>query len=220
VAAARRARTAARDTLAEVAEEAVGCRRCPLYERATQIVFGEGPAPAPLMLVGEQPGDQEDRSGHPFVGPAGRVLDEALGAAGVDRSAVYVTNAVKHFKWQLRGKRRIHQKPSAGEIDACEHWLDREVELVDPRVIVALGATALRPLFGRGVTVSELRGAPRESRLGVPAVVTVHPSAVVRLREREERLRALEGLAADLRLAAETAGTGGSGAGSRQASNS
>jgi uracil-DNA glycosylase family protein len=191
--------------LAVVAEQAASCERCELYRNATQTVFGEGPVPAPLMVVGEQPGDQEDKAGHPFVGPAGRLLDEAFAAATIDRDAVYVTNAVKHFKWEPRGKRRIHQKPNASEVLACGHWLDQEVEIVDPRVIVALGATALRPLFSGRVTVSGLRGAPQESRFGIPAVVTVHPSAIVRIRERDERRTAFDAFVGDLRLAASTA---------------
>jgi uracil-DNA glycosylase len=191
--------------LAVTAEQAASCQRCDLYRNATQTVFGEGPVPAPLMLVGEQPGDQEDKAGHPFVGPAGRLLDEAFDAASIDRDAVYITNAVKHFKWEPRGKRRIHQKPNASEVSACAHWLDKEVEFVDPRVIVALGATALRPLFAGRATVSGLRGAPRESRFGIPAFVTVHPSAIVRIRERDERQEAFDAFVGDLRLAASTA---------------
>jgi uracil-DNA glycosylase family protein len=193
--------------LAVVAEEAASCQRCDLYRNATQTVFGEGPVPAPLMLVGEQPGDQEDRAGHPFVGPAGRLLDDALEAAAIDRHDVYVTNAVKHFKWEPRGKRRIHKRPSASEVLACNHWLDREIELVAPRVVVALGATALRPLFTGRATVSALRGAPRESRYGMPAVVTVHPSAIVRIREPDERQTALDSFVSDLRMAASAAAT-------------
>jgi uracil-DNA glycosylase len=194
-----------RRSMAALKEAAADCRGCSLYRNATQTVFGEGPVPAPLMVVGEQPGDQEDKAGHPFVGPAGRLLDEAFAAATIDRDAVYVTNAVKHFKWEPRGKRRIHQKPNASEVLACGHWLDQEVEIVDPRVIVALGATALRPLFGGRVTVSGLRGAPQESRFGIPAVVTVHPSAIVRIRERDERRTAFDAFVGDLRLAASTA---------------
>jgi uracil-DNA glycosylase len=191
--------------LTVVAEEAATCERCDLYRNATQTVFGEGPVPAQLMMIGEQPGDKEDQAGHPFVGPAGRLLDEAFDAAGIDRTAVYVTNAVKHFKWQPRGKRRIHQTPSASEVAACRHWLEQEVELVDPRVLVALGATALRPLFPGRATVGGLRGAPRESRFGIPAVVTVHPSAIVRIRERDDRQTAFEAFVRDLELAAATA---------------
>ncbi len=162
-------------------EEAAGCTRCPLYKPATQTVFGEGPVDAPLMFVGEQPGDQEDIAGRPFVGPAGQVFDRALAAAGVDRSRVYVTNAVKHFKYEQRGKRRIHAKPGAGEIEACRWWVDQERMLVRPKMTVALGATAARSLFGRVVTIGRERG--RELRLpdGGAAWITVHPSYLLRL---------------------------------------
>jgi DNA polymerase len=197
--------------LAVVAEEAAGCTRCDLYRDATQVVFGEGPVPAPIMLVGEQPGDQEDRAGRPFVGPAGRLLDDALATAGIDRTTLYVTNAVKHFKWKARGKRRIHETPRAGEVDACEHWLAREVAEVRPDVIVALGATALRPLLGRGARVGALRGEVHASTYGVATVVTVHPSSIVRIREADERAEALAGLVTDLRLAADTAASAPSG---------
>ena len=195
----------ARKTLATLREAAAGCRGCDLYKRGTQTVFGEGRAHARVIMLGEQPGHEEDLAGHPFVGPAGRLLDEAFDAASIDRTAVYVTNAVKHFKWAPRGKRRIHQKPNASEVLACGHWLDQEVELVDPRVLVALGATALRPLFTERATVSGLRGAPHESRFGIPAVVTVHPSAIVRIREPDERRTAFDAFVGDLRLAASTA---------------
>jgi DNA polymerase len=187
--------------LAAVAEEAEACTNCPLHEKATQVVFGEGPAPAELMLVGEQPGDREDLAGQPFVGPAGRILDEGLELAGIDRSTLYVTNAVKHFKWKPRGKRRIHERPDVAEINACAPWLDREVELVGPRMIVALGATAVRSLLGRSATISSLRGTVQTSRFAIPMVVTVHPSAIVRLRDADERGAALEAFADDLRLA-------------------
>jgi DNA polymerase len=192
--------------LSVVADEAATCTRCDLYERATQTVFGEGPAPAPLMFVGEQPGDQEDRAGHPFVGPAGRLLDEGLVAAGIDRGTVYVTNAVKHFKWTARGKRRIHERPNAAEVKACTYWLDREVEIVDPDLLVALGATALRPLFTGKATVSALRGAVQESRFGLPTVVTVHPSSIIRIQDAGEREEQFTAFVRDLRLAADTAG--------------
>jgi DNA polymerase len=158
------------------------------------------------MLVGEQPGDQEDRAGHPFVGPAGRLLDEGLVAAGIDRGTVYVTNAVKHFKWTARGKRRIHERPNAAEVKACTYWLDREVEIVDPDLLVALGATALRPLFTGKATVSALRGAVQESRFGLPTVVTVHPSAIIRIQDPGEREDQFTAFVRDLRLAADTAG--------------
>jgi DNA polymerase len=195
--------------LAIVAHEAASCTRCELHRRATQTVFGEGPVPAPLMLVGEQPGDREDLAGHPFVGPAGRLLDEALLAAGIDRRAVYVTNAVKHFKWEPRGTRRIHKRPNAGEVAACRHWLDQEIDHVRPEVVVAMGATAVRPLFPGKVTVGGLRGELRPSQLGVPAVVTVHPSAIVRIQDRDERRHELEAFVDDLRLAAGAAGIAG-----------
>jgi DNA polymerase len=191
--------------LAAVAAEAASCANCDLYRNATQTVFGEGPVPAELMLVGEQPGDREDLAGRPFVGPAGRIFDEALELAGLDRSTLYVTNAVKHFKWRARGKRRIHERPDVGEINACAPWLHREVALVRPRVIVAMGATAVRALLGRSATISSLRGGEQTSRFGIPLVVTVHPSAIVRLRDPDERRQALEAFAADLRRAANSA---------------
>jgi uracil-DNA glycosylase len=187
--------------LRAVAEEARACTMCPLHERATQTVFGEGTAPAELMLVGEQPGDHEDQAGRPFVGPAGRILDEALAQAEIDRAQLFVTNAVKHFKWKAKGKRRIHVRPDVAEITACAPWLDREVALVRPRTIVALGATAVRALLGRTATIASLRGTVQTSRFEVPLVVTVHPSAIVRLRDAAEREEALAALAADLRAA-------------------
>jgi uracil-DNA glycosylase len=190
--------------LAVVASEAASCTNCELYRKATQAVFGEGPAPAELMLVGEQPGDREDLAGRPFVGPAGRIFDEALERAGIDRSTVYVTNAVKHFKHRQRGKRRIHERPDVAEIEACAPWLDREVALVRPTTIVALGATAVRSLLGRTATIKSLRGTVQTSRYGIPLVVTVHPSAIVRIRDRAERDEALAALATDLHQAAET----------------
>jgi uracil-DNA glycosylase family protein len=193
-------------TLSVVAEEAASCTRCDLYARATQTVFGEGPVPAPLMLVGEQPGDQEDRKGHVFVGPAGRILDEALETAGLSRSDVYVTNAVKHFKWEPRGKRRIHKKPNATEMAACAHWLDQEVEMVAPDALLALGATAVQALFDRKATVGALRGGTHVSRVEVPTIVTVHPASIVRLQERDERHAQLAAFVGDIRRAAEVAG--------------
>jgi uracil-DNA glycosylase family protein len=193
----------AADELAIVAGEAASCTNCDLYREATQTVFGEGPVPAELMLVGEQPGDREDRAGEPFVGPAGRVLDEALAAAGIDRDRVYVTNAVKHFKWEARGKRRIHKRPNASEIDACALWLREEIAHVRPAVIVAMGATAVRAVLGGTRAIASLRGQVLASPLGPPMVATVHPSAIVRVPDRDDRRAALEGLAADLRLARE-----------------
>ncbi|MBB4085465.1 UdgX family uracil-DNA binding protein [Sphingomonas carotinifaciens] len=162
-------------------EEAAGCTRCPLYKPATQTVFGEGPVDAPLMFVGEQPGDQEDLAGRPFVGPAGQLFDRALAQAGVDRTRAYVTNAVKHFKFEPRGKRRIHAKPNTGEIDACRWWIEQEQMLIQPKVTVALGATAARSLFGRTMTISRERGRAQTLADGGTAFITVHPSYLLRL---------------------------------------
>jgi uracil-DNA glycosylase family protein len=177
---------------------AEGCRGCELYKDATQVVFGAGRKSAELMLVGEQPGDKEDREGEPFVGPAGRLLDRALEEAGIDRSAAYVTNAVKHFKWKAQGKRRLHQTPRAGEIEACKPWLQAEVEAVQPQALLAMGATAARSLFGTKVKVTKDRGRPLESPLAPVAAVTVHPSAILRLRDHDEREAELAGFVADL----------------------
>ena len=167
-------------------EEARGCTRCPLYKDATQTVFGEGPLDAKLMFVGEQPGDQEDLAGKPFVGPAGRMFDEALEKAGVDRARVYVTNAVKHFKYEQRGKRRIHSKPNAGEIKACRWWYGQERELIRPAVTVALGATAARQMLGKAVTISGTRGTPHMLEDGGEGWVTIHPSFLLRIHEQED----------------------------------
>jgi uracil-DNA glycosylase len=180
----------------------MGCRACPLWERATQTVFGEGAAPAPVMLVGEQPGDQEDLQGRPFVGPAGRLLDEALEAAGIERDAAYVTNVVKHFKWTARGKRRIHAKPSWAEVAACRPWLDAELELVRPRVLVCLGATAAQALLGRAFRVTKERGTWVESDLAEHVTATIHPSAILRQRDDESRHAELQAFVQDLRLVA------------------
>ena len=162
-------------------DEASACTRCPLYGPATQTVFGEGPVDAPLMFVGEQPGDQEDLAGRPFVGPAGQLFDRALAAAGVDRTRTYVTNAVKHFKFEQRGKRRIHSKPGAGEIDACRWWVEQERLLIKPQVTIALGATAARSLLGRVVTISKERGRAIALADGGTAWITVHPSYLLRM---------------------------------------
>ena len=174
-------------------KEARGCTRCDLYKCGTQTVFGEGPLDAAICFVGEQPGDQEDLAGRPFVGPAGQLFDAALEKAGIPRSDVYVTNAVKHFKFILRGKRRIHNKPDAGEITACRWWLDHERALIRPPVTVALGATAARSLVGKVVTIGKVRGAPLTLADGSESWVTVHPSALLRIpepdRRREERAR-------------------------------
>ncbi len=166
--------------------EAKGCTRCPLHACATQTVFGEGPVDARLMFVGEQPGDQEDLAGRPFVGPAGQLFDRALGDAGIDRTATYVTNAVKHFKFEPRGKRRIHAKPNAGEIDACRWWIDQERALLRPPLTVALGATAARSLFGKAVTIAAMRGQPHQFTDGGECWVTVHPSFLLRVRDDKE----------------------------------
>jgi DNA polymerase len=192
-----------------LAHDAADCRACDLWRNATQTVFGQGPANAELMLVGEQPGDREDLAGQPFVGPAGRVLDDALAAAGIDRERVYVTNAVKHFKWRARGKRRIHDKPNRAEVAACRQWLDGELAVVQPRVLVLLGATAAQALLGTGFRVTRERGRPiDDTEFARHVVATVHPSAIVRIRDRAERAEAERGLAADLRLAAQLVDSG------------
>jgi DNA polymerase len=171
-------------------DEARGCRRCDLYKHATQTVFGEGPLDARIVFVGEQPGDQEDLAGRPFVGPAGAVFDAALEKAGIERAQVYVTNAVKHFKFVLRGKRRIHNKPDAGQIEACRWWLDHERGLIKPPLTVALGATAGRALFGKVVTIARLRGEPQVLADGSECWVTVHPSSLLRIPEQDRRREA------------------------------
>jgi uracil-DNA glycosylase len=177
------------------------CRGCELYQRATQAVGGEGPAPAQMVLVGETPGDEEDKAGHPFVGPAGALLDEALEAAGIDRKHVYVTNVVKHFKWEPRGKRRLHAKPSSREIAACRPWLDAELELVRPRVIVCLGATAAQALLGRDFRVTKQRGEVLSASQG-SVVATYHPAAVLRAPAADLRQQMKQALIDDLRVAA------------------
>jgi DNA polymerase len=174
-------------SLPKLREAGAGCTACDLYKTGTQTVFGEGKASAEVMFVGEQPGDQEDKAGKPFVGPAGRLLDEALEDAGIDRSTVYVTNAVKHFKWQARGKRRIHQKPNWSEIAACRPWLDAELAVVEPRVLVCLGATAAQALLGRQFRVTKERGKPVESDLAEHVLATIHPSSILRDPETREQ---------------------------------
>jgi DNA polymerase len=193
---------AARD-LATLRAAAAECRACDLWERATQTVFGEGSEDAEVMLVGEQPGDQEDKQGRPFAGPAGRVLDEALEAAGIDRSKVYVTNVVKHFKWKPQGKRRIHQKPNAAEIAACRPWLDAELEAVQPRLLICLGASAAQALLGRTFRVTNERGKLVESPLAPMVIATVHPSSVLRAADDETRRVEFKRFVEDLRTAAE-----------------
>jgi uracil-DNA glycosylase len=200
----RDAALAGRASLDELRRSAAGCRACDLYRNATQTVFGEGSEGARLMLLGEQPGDREDIAGEPFVGPAGRLLDEALEAAGIDRRSVYVTNVVKHFKWRRApsGKRRLHQKPDRAEISACRPWLEGEVARVRPELIVLLGATAAQAILGSAFRVTRERGSVRPTPLGPPAVATIHPSAVLRAQTSHERRAALDGLVADLRVAA------------------
>jgi uracil-DNA glycosylase len=178
-----------RPSLSRLREAAAACTACDLYKTGTQTVFGEGARTAEVMFVGEQPGDQEDRAGRPFVGPAGKLFDQALEDAGIDRTQVYVTNVVKHFKWRARGKRRIHQKPNWSEIAACRPWLDAELAVVEPRVLVCLGATAAQALLGRQFRVTQQRGKPVESDLAEHVLATVHPSSILRAdpetRERE-----------------------------------
>jgi DNA polymerase len=185
-------------TLPRLREAAAGCQACPLWQTGTQTVFGEGAAGAEVMFVGEQPGDQEDRQGRPFVGPAGRVLDEALVEAGIDRDTTYVTNAVKHFKWVARGKRRIHAKPAWSELAACRPWLDVELEVVKPRVLVCLGATAAQALLGRQFRVTRQRGEWVESDLAEYVTATIHPSSILRQQDDESRHSELRGFVDDL----------------------
>jgi uracil-DNA glycosylase family protein len=177
-----------RPSLKKLREAAAGCKACPLWKTGTQMVFGEGSPKAEVMFVGEQPGDQEDRDGKPFVGPAGRLLDKAMEEAGIDRSAAYVTNVVKHFKWKGQGKRRIHQKPSWSEVAACFPWLDAELAVVRPRVLVCLGATAAQALLGRQFRVTQHRGEPVESDLAPVVIATVHPSSILRADDRDAEL--------------------------------
>ncbi len=196
--------TVPKEPLATLRREAETCRRCDLHARATQTVFGEGPQHARIVLVGEQPGDQEDLAGKPFVGPAGKLLDQALDEAGIARAKVYVTNAVKHFKFEPRGKRRIHAKPNAGEIRACKWWLEREFASLSPRFVVALGATAAQALSGRAVAVTKMRG--RETELmGSRGLITVHPSYLLRIPDAADKAAEYKRFVADLRLAAKLA---------------
>jgi uracil-DNA glycosylase family protein len=190
-------------SLDELRAEAADCKACDLWKSGTQTVFGEGTAKAEIVFVGEQPGDKEDLAGRPFVGPAGRVLDEGLEAAGIDRSLAYVTNAVKHFKWVARGKRRIHQKPNAAEMAACRPWLESELAVVRPKVLVALGATAAQSLLGRQFRVTKQRGTPVESDLAPHVVATVHPSSILRQETDEDRAAAMKDFVADLKVVAK-----------------
>jgi uracil-DNA glycosylase len=191
-----------RPTLPTVRDAAKDCQACDLYKLGTQTVFGEGATKAELMFVGEQPGDQEDLAGQPFVGPAGKLLDKALAEAGIDRAKVYVTNVVKHFKWEPRGKRRIHKKPSASEVAACRPWLDTEIQLVKPRAIVCLGATAAQALLGKQFKVTQHRGAFIASALAPLVMATVHPSSILRERDDEARHREHDRFVDDLRKVA------------------
>jgi DNA polymerase len=187
----------------ELAEAEHACTRCPLYAHATQAVPGEGRKHSHLMLVGEQPGDKEDLAGKPFVGPAGRVLDQALAQAEIARDDVFVTNAVKHFKHEMRGKRRLHKRPNAYEIERCKIWLDLEREIIDPVAIVALGATAARSLFGRPITIAKLRGQPLQLADGTAALVTIHPSFLLRIENAVDKDREYRSFVSDLRQAAK-----------------
>ena len=191
-----------RPTLAAVRESAAGCKACDLWTRGTQTVFGEGRASSRVMMVGEQPGNDEDLAGRPFVGPAGKLLDRGLEAAGIDRRDVYVTNVVKHFKWEPKGKRRIHAKPNAGEIRACLPWLEAELALVKPEVVVALGATAAQALLGKSFRVSQQRGQVVSAPLARQVLATVHPSSILRSPDDETRRREMERFVADLNVVA------------------
>ena len=192
-------------SVGDVREAVQRCRACDLWARATQGVSGEGKRSAKVMFVGEQPGDQEDQQGHPFVGPAGRILDEGLADAGIDRSAVYVTNVVKHFKWQPapKGKRRIHEKPNASEIAACRFWLETEIQLLKPKLIVALGATAAQTLFGRTFKVTAQRGKPIETPLAAHGIATVHPSSILRAPDEASRRQEYRAFVKDLKVVAK-----------------
>ncbi len=199
------------DTSARIEElrrEAASCRACPLWEKATQTVFGEGPAEADILFVGEQPGDREDRVGRPFVGPAGLMLDKALAEAGVDRERAYVTNAVKHFKFEPRGKLRLHKKPNAGEINVCKRWLLAEIEVLKPRLVVALGATAAQSLAGRPVAIGANRGATLLLANGLGVFVTVHPSSLLRVPDEEAKRNAYAEFVKDLRAVGALAAQG------------
>ena len=192
-----------RPTVSSLREAAAGCQACELWERATQTVFGEGSPRAEIMLVGEQPGDREDGEGHPFVGPAGRLLDRALDEAGIDRSDVYLTNAVKHFNWEPRGRRRIHKKPNAEHIRACRPWLEAELAAVKPAILVCLGATAAQAIIGRQFRLTQHRGEFVETELEPMVTATVHPSSILRAPDDNARQAAMAAFVADLRLAAE-----------------
>jgi uracil-DNA glycosylase family protein len=187
-------------TLAGLRKAEAQCTRCPLYLHATQVVPGEGPEHAPLMMVGEQPGNEEDLAGHPFVGPAGRMLDRAILDSGLDRKQIFVTNAVKHFKFEQRGKRRLHKRPNAYEIERCKWWNDIERALVKPKLVVALGATAARSLMGKPVTITALREQVLTLEDGAKLLVTIHPSSLLRIRDSDDKKREYARLVDDLRL--------------------
>jgi DNA polymerase len=192
-------------SLKTLATAAKDCTACPLYKHATQTVFGEGPKDARMMLIGEQPGDQEDVAGKPFVGPAGKIMDRALEEAGIHRQQIYVTNAVKHFKWEPRGKRRIHQKPNSREIAACRPWLEAELRLVKPKLVIVMGATAAQTIFGPAFRVTRERGKILSSKFAPKIVATVHPSSLLRQPDEESREREYEHFVADLRVARKAA---------------
>ena len=196
--------SSAATTIEGLHKEATACRRCPLYGPATQLVFGEGPSDARLVFVGEQPGDQEDLAGKAFIGPAGQVLNRAIAEAGIDRGSAYVTNAVKHFKFKQQGKRRIHDRANVSEINHCRWWLTREIDVVKPELIVALGATAARSLTGKAVAIGANRGQILQSQEGVPVLVTIHPSYLLRLPDAESAERERAMFVDDLRLAKAT----------------
>jgi len=188
-----------RHTLESLRAAARSCKGCDLYKNATQTVFGEGPKDASVMLVGEQPGDMEDRQGHPFVGPAGRLLDKVLGDARIPRDEVYITNAVKHFKWIQRGKRRLHQKPSIRQVVACKPWLEAEIEVVHPKVIVCLGATAALSMVGSTVRITQERGKFFDTDSGAAVFITIHPSSIYRLREKDEQEKEFRRFVAEMK---------------------
>ncbi|MBV9286460.1 MAG: UdgX family uracil-DNA binding protein [Hyphomicrobiales bacterium] len=196
------------DQIDALRQEAAGCRACPLWKNATQTVFGEGPADADIVFVGEQPGDREDRAGHPFVGPAGSLLDKALAEAGVDRTRAYVTNAVKHFKFEPRGKLRLHKKPNASEVKACKRWLFSEIDVLQPRLVVALGATAAQSLAGRPVPIIANRGETLSLANGLIVFVTVHPSSLLRVPDKADKETAYAEFVKDLRAVGALAAKG------------
>lgn len=192
-----------RKTLKQLRVAEAHCRRCPLYKHASQVVPGEGPARASIMMVGEQPGDKEDREGRPFVGPAGRILDQAIADAGIERTRVFVTNAVKHFKFTPRGKRRLHKRPNAYEIERCHWWLDLERTIVKPDIIVALGATAVRSLTGRPIVIGKIRGRPVRLESGGQMIATIHPSYLLRIEDERDKAAQYKRFVRDLKVGAK-----------------